>query len=152
MVPLLAAVFDFNSTPATYESYDRMSARELFQRQGPAFCCLACCEGDTASCGKHDMQQGPRSNGPLLQFSFLSLGILEPEPGLVVQVWCELSAVRAVPQAAPPGVAPHMLVWQQMHALPSRPQQGGRPPCWGPRLLQIQVWSCRSACLPRQRS
>ena len=32
MVPLLYSVLDFQASPTTYERYDRMSARELFQR------------------------------------------------------------------------------------------------------------------------
>ena len=32
MVPLLYSVLDFQASPDTYERYDRMSARELFQR------------------------------------------------------------------------------------------------------------------------
>ena len=32
MVPLLYSIIDFDSTPKTYERYDRMSARELFQK------------------------------------------------------------------------------------------------------------------------
>lgn len=32
MFPLLATVFDFNATPAMYDMYDKMSARELFRR------------------------------------------------------------------------------------------------------------------------
>ena len=31
MVPLLYSIIDFDSSPKTYERYDRMSARELFQ-------------------------------------------------------------------------------------------------------------------------
>ena len=32
MVPLLAAVVDFDSSQATYEQYDSMTAKELFQK------------------------------------------------------------------------------------------------------------------------
>ena len=31
MVPLLYSIIDFDSSPKTYERYDRMSARKLFQ-------------------------------------------------------------------------------------------------------------------------
>ena len=41
MVPLLAALFDFESTPEVYERYDRMSARELFQRYALVACLQA---------------------------------------------------------------------------------------------------------------
>lgn len=32
--PLFAAVVDYNATPATYERYDKMTARELFRQYG----------------------------------------------------------------------------------------------------------------------
>jgi len=32
MVPLLAAVVDFDSSQETYEQYDSMTAKELFQK------------------------------------------------------------------------------------------------------------------------
>lgn len=32
MVPLLAAVVDFDSSQGTYEQYDSMTAKELFQK------------------------------------------------------------------------------------------------------------------------
>lgn len=34
MVPLLQCIFDYESSPETYERYDRMTARELFVRYG----------------------------------------------------------------------------------------------------------------------
>ena len=34
MVPLFAALLDYDSSPAVYERYDRMSARELFRQYG----------------------------------------------------------------------------------------------------------------------
>ena len=34
MVPLLQSVFDYEATPAMYERYDRMTARELFKQYG----------------------------------------------------------------------------------------------------------------------
>ncbi len=34
MMPLFQAMLDFDSSPATYERYDRMSALELFKQYG----------------------------------------------------------------------------------------------------------------------
>lgn len=34
MVPLLRSVFDYGSTPETYQRYDKMTAKELFRQYG----------------------------------------------------------------------------------------------------------------------
>jgi hypothetical protein len=39
MVPLLAAVIDFDADPETYRRYDSMTALELFQRRAPLLTC-----------------------------------------------------------------------------------------------------------------
>ena len=54
MVPLLAALVDFDSSPATYRRFDQMTALELFQKcvwllvphvKGLQQCACAACEG-----------------------------------------------------------------------------------------------------------
>ena len=35
MLPLLYSIIDFDSSPETYERYDRMTARELFLQCAP---------------------------------------------------------------------------------------------------------------------
>jgi len=56
MVPLLYSIIDFDSSPKTYERYDRMSARELFQmcasRVSIYELCMrrTCCSFETRRC------------------------------------------------------------------------------------------------------
>lgn len=48
MVPLFAALLDYDSSPEVYERYDRMSARELFRQYGVSQRRAAACLSESA--------------------------------------------------------------------------------------------------------